>query len=353
MFFLNAALRKYLMHALIVVYIDSEKTDYYGKFQQRHASASIMEFIWQDPQYRAQFEALATQHEADFYEYCNLLINDMNKLLFEGLLSLEEIKNFEDLKEDQYAWSQLDQEQKDHAEQNYTEKSRVAKGTLQLSNMVIQLMSKVTQSCKEPFVSQELGEKFAQALNFCLDQITTEKGLKFKIKDPERFHFEPKELLVNIITMYSNMSKLEKFKQNVVKDGRSYSDVTFEKAVKILNSSKKSIAIDHEKKENFEVLAAELKGEKAKLNQEEMMFDDAPEEFLDPLMFTLMEDPVELPGSKTIIDRLTIKRHLLNDPHDPFNRAPLTFDQVITRDDIRMQIEDYKAEKLAMKMSMK
>jgi hypothetical protein len=67
-----------------------------------------MEFIWQDPQYRAQFEALATQHEADFYEYCNLLINDMNKLLFEGLLALEEIKNFEDLKEDQYAWSQLD-----------------------------------------------------------------------------------------------------------------------------------------------------------------------------------------------------------------------------------------------------
>jgi ubiquitin conjugation factor E4 B len=64
-------------------------------------------------------------------------------------------------------------------------------------------------------------------------------------------------------------------------------------------------------------------------------FDDAPEEFLDPLMFNLMEDPVELPGSKTIIDRITIKRHLLNDPHDPFNRAPLTLDQVITRDDIR------------------
>ena len=121
-------------------------------------------------------------------------------------------------------------------------------------------------NCKDPFVSEELGEKFAQALNFCLDQITTEKGLKFKIKEPERFHFEPKELLVNIISMYSNMCKIDKFKQNVVKDGRSYSDETFEKAVKILNSGKKSIPIDHEKKENFEVLAAELKGEKALLN---------------------------------------------------------------------------------------
>jgi ubiquitin conjugation factor E4 B len=78
--------------------------------------------------------------------------------------------------------------------------------------MVIQLMAKVTQFCKDPFVSLELGEKFTQALNFCLDQITTEKGLKFKIKDPERFNFEPKNLLVNIITMYSNMCKLEKFR---------------------------------------------------------------------------------------------------------------------------------------------
>ena len=33
------------------------------------------------------------------------------------------------------------------------------------------------------------------------------------------------------------MSKLDKFKQNVVLDDRSYSDETFEKAIKILNSS--------------------------------------------------------------------------------------------------------------------
>ena len=57
-------------------------------------------------------------------------------------------------------------------------------------------------------------------------------------------------------------------------------------------------------------------------------------------MATLMDDPVELPSSKTVIDRITIsksnnfikfkyvliERHLMNDPHDPFNRAPLTFD---------------------------
>jgi hypothetical protein len=37
----------------------------------------------------------------------------MNKLLFDGLLALEEIKNFEDLKEDTGAWEQLDQDMRD------------------------------------------------------------------------------------------------------------------------------------------------------------------------------------------------------------------------------------------------
>lgn len=71
------------------------------------------------------------------------------------------------------------------------------------------------------------------------------------------------------------------------------------------------------------------------MTAEEIDYDDAPDEFLDPLMANLMEDPVELPDSKTIIDRVTIKRHLVNDPHDPFNRAPLTMDQVISRPDIK------------------
>ena len=39
-----------------------------------------------------------------------------------------------------------------------------------------------------------------------------------------------------------------------------------------------------------------------------MIYDDAPEEFLDPLTYELMEDPVELPKSNTIVDRLTISK---------------------------------------------
>ena len=48
----------------------------------------------------------------------------------------------------------------------------------------------------------------------------------------------------------------------------------------------------------------------------------------DPLMFTIMRDPVTLPSSRVVIDRSTIKSHLLSDTKDPFNRAPLAIEDV-------------------------
>ena len=76
------------------------------------------------------------------------------------------------------------------------------------------------------------------------------------------------------------------------------------------------------------------------------------EEFVDPLTSELMVDPVMLPNSKYIVDRKTIKQQLQNDSCDPFNRSPLTIEEVIPQDDLREQIEDFIAEYRATKMSM-
>ena len=56
---------------------------------------------------------------------------------------------------------------------------------------------------------------------------------------------------------------------------------------------------------------------------EEILGNNAPEEFLCPISCILMREPVLLPTSGNICDFVTMRRHLLNDEHDPFNRAPL------------------------------
>lgn len=45
--------------------------------------------------------------------------------------------------------------------------------------------------------------------------------------------------------------------------------------------------------------------------RDEEMLANAPEEFLDPIMSTLMKDPVTLPSSRTTVDRTTIARYAI------------------------------------------
>ena len=74
--------------------------------------------------------------------------------------------------------------------------------------------------------------------------------------------------------MYANMADLETFRKNVVSDGRSYSDETFAKAVKIINSTKKGISVTPENKEKFEMLATQLKDLKAVAQVEDVSLFD-------------------------------------------------------------------------------
>jgi len=70
---------------------------------------------------------------------------------------------------------------------------------------------------------------------------------------------------------------------------------------------------------------------------------DAPDEFKDPLMDTLMSDPVVLP-SGTVMDRAIITRHLLNSCTDPFNRQPLTEDMLVPNIELKQRIDAWRKE---------
>ncbi|CAG2117927.1 unnamed protein product, partial [Medioppia subpectinata] len=78
----------------------------------------------------------------------------------------------------------------------------------------------------------------------------------------------------------------------------------------------------------------------------EINMNDVPEEFTDPIMSSLMSDPVILPNSGVRVDRSTIARHLLSDQTDPFTRAPLTMDLVVPDIELKQRIKAFVEEKL-------
>ena len=74
--------------------------------------------------------------------------------------------------------------------------------------------------------------------------------------------------------------------------------------------------------------------EKYKIN-----YDEAPEEFLDALTDELMEDPVTLSFSNVIVDRKSIEYYLLTNPIDPFNKNPLTKEELIPNNNLKKELK--------------
>lgn len=54
-----------------------------------------------------------------------------------------------------------------------------------------------------------------------------------------------------------------------------------------------------------------------------------------------MRDPVLLPTSGKICDKGTMKRILLNDEHDPFNRAPLKITDLVEDINLKQRIDKW------------
>ena len=71
------------------------------------------------------------------------------------------------------------------------------------------------------------------------------------------------------------------------------------------------IGRDYEYIQAFNKLSEKIEDINRLQQMEELNFDDAPDEFLDPIMSQLMNVPVILPNSRTVVDWSTMTRYLL------------------------------------------
>jgi len=204
------------------------------------------------------------------------------------------------------------------------------------------MLNLFTASIPAAFCTPEIADRLAAMLDYNIDALVGPKCSNLKVQNPEKYYFDPKSLLKGIVGIFLNMSKHNDFIIAVVRDGRSYKKDNFERTAQILSRFSLRSSQDIEQLLDF---VATVEKRKIEYQQDEDDLGDIPDDFLDPLIGELMRDPVILPTSKTIIDRGTIKRHLLNDATDPFNRAPLDLKDVIPATELKQQIEDFIASK--------
>lgn len=216
-----------------------------------------------------------------------------------------------------------------------------AQSYMQLTNETVCMMKLFTKTLSGSFTMPEIVDRVAAMVDYTLDTLVGPKSTNLRVEDPGKYQFHPKSLLGEFIDIFLNLGVSDNFVLAVARDGRSYKPVNFDTASKVLNKFGLRSA---EEMEAWEKLKQKFKNAKELDDQNEEDLGEIPDEFLDPLLATLMKDPVILPTSRTTVDRSTIRSVLLSDPHDPFNRAPLKIEDVVEDVEMKAKIAAFMAE---------
>ncbi|ODN80543.1 hypothetical protein, variant 2 [Cryptococcus amylolentus CBS 6039] len=334
---------EHLMPTLIRFYIDVEATgghtQFWDKFNYRRDMGHIFKALWGNPLHREAF--IKSRHDDfdQFIRFVNMLMNDTTFHLDESLTGLTKIGTIEAQRANTATWAAMDQAERQDLEGELNQAEGSVPWHTQMGLDNVKLIRDFTATTMEPFVAAEIVDRLAASLDENLMTLVGPKMTDLKVTNPDKYKFKPKDLLAAIAQIYLNLASAPEFIRAVANDGRAYSKELFEKFARTL----KNRAIMTES-EVAEVVSFTQKVEdmKATIDMEDER--EIPDEFLDPLLSTLMKDPVILPVSRISIDRGTIRTVLLSKEADPFNNVPLKFEECLPDVELKARIDAWVAE---------
>ncbi|KAF5288784.1 hypothetical protein FQA39_LY15275 [Lamprigera yunnana] len=315
-----------LPSSLMKFYTDVETTgsssEFYDKFSIRYHISLIIKGMWNSPVHR---ESLIKESRSgtQFVKFVNMLMNDTTFLLDESLESLKRIHELQELITDEANWAKLPSEQQQSRMRQLGADERQCRSYLTLARETVDMFHYLTVDIKEPFLRPELVDRLASMLNFNLQQLCGPKCKNLKVRNPDKYGWEPRRLLSQLVDIYLHLN-CDQFAAAVANDERSFKEELFDDAIVRLERSLIKTPSEIEQFKAFSAKALQIRVDNQK---SEDWMADAPDEFKDPVMDTLMTDPVSLPSGQ-VMDRSVIMRHLLNSSTDPFNRQPLTEDML-------------------------
>jgi ubiquitin conjugation factor E4 B len=249
---------------------------YYEKFTVRYHISKIIQQIWPNQIYRERLEQESDNNVDFFVRFVALLLNDVTYVLDNSLTALADIRRLQDELESSSA-EFLTQEERETKEKALAKAEKDAQSYMQLGNETVIMLGLFTSAIADAFVQPEIVSRLAGMLDYNLEALVGPKCNNLRVRNPEKYRFNPKALLGEITGVYLNLASKTAFVEAIARDGRSYKHATFELALGVL---RKHHLKSQEDMAALAKLADEAKAIKEREEMEEMELGEAPDEFM-------------------------------------------------------------------------
>ncbi len=132
-----------------------------------------------------------------------------------------------------------------------------------------------------------------------------------------------KKIFIKIFSNLSFLTLEKKFISKWANNSFFYNKTTFSKSIELYGD----FEVNPEKtvKSILEKLSTNIDKEIVIINKNRPVFDEEiPDKFKDPILLTIIKNPIEIPSVEVIVDRYTIYNHLIFNQTNPFTNEEFT-----------------------------
>ena len=282
---------------------------------------------------------------------------------------LHTIKNIEDMVADRAGWAALSDDTRQQHMKVLEENKGATKGSAGLCTETLHMFNYLTtdETLRGPFLSREILPHFASLMLSVMRELTGAKSLELKVDNFESYGFDPKvplplpspsppplpltsppplllcpldpkRMLQEVCLTTVHFAASESFQRAVPSSGYYEQGKPMRKA---FDTCAKFGLISADDKATLAQFCDKVQAAAASYQDLDELLANPPDEFVDPVLATIMSDPVRLP-SGNVVNMSTIEKHLLNqasNQRDPFNNQPMTIKDVVPLPDLKAQIE--------------
>jgi hypothetical protein len=246
-----------------------------------------------------------------FVRFANGLMNETNALVATTMDKLVEIRKTQQLMQNAAEWGRMTEEERKQVTEKHEANEQECKGSAGLCLETVNMLNYLTSDevIRQPFLHDAILPRFTSTLLNVLQRIVGAKSLEIKVDNMDSYNFQPKVMLTEICLAMVHFVECPPFWEAVAKDSFYDNGGPIRKA---LSTVTRLSLIAPAEVEALHQLYEQVQKARVSFVDLDSLIDDAPFDFMDPLLDTLMRDPVRLPTSGTIVDRATIAQHLLN-----------------------------------------
>jgi hypothetical protein len=215
---------------------------------------------------------------------------------------------------------------------NEDNKKIVSRSSLVIREL-IDLLNQITLYFNKAFIEEHTVKNIVTCFNHILYVLLTKKPNIMKINDRTLYDYHPNKTIKSILFLYAKLNSTTIV--HLLSKCNCLKPTHYKKVLNIITKDKCEETYTSFRFK-YMIQLIEEKRESTIKNKK-----DIPEKFIDPITCEIMENPVKLPSSEMVVDRITIMNVMQNSKLDPYDRTTLTEDMLIDMKELKEEIDNF------------